>query len=415
MAGKNVIQNIFDYVADSFKKISMSVTFKTASTQQYFVPSSPEAYLLPVYTRIALDVAEQRFGHVIVDQNGTIIEDVDSTLNFCLREEPNKDEIPLGFIQRLVMELLQKGTVVIIPIEFELDSEGFESITSLNIGTLDEERVDHVVTTVYDDETGIRKQITVEKRMVAIIDNPLATVMSTNNATLKRLLDKINLLDTSTRKNNSGKLDMIIQLPYAIKSQTRKDLVDARMAELENQLSKSDLGIAYTEATERVVQLNRAVGGNLMGEIADLTTRLHAQLGITENFMIGVADPEEVRNYIVRTVKPITDAITQSMTKAFIKKSKRHLVDSGRKDIVRYIKERIVAERDVLEFLSIDSLLSYQDSLSRNEIVSPTEVRARVGFRPTGVPDADRVRNRNMPLDESINNAPPEEKIPEEE
>jgi hypothetical protein len=294
---------------------------------------------------------------------------------------------------------MQNGIVVVVPIEFDLADDGsFKKVNSLRLANLVEEKVDKVILDLYNDETGSTEHITLKKNMVAIIENPLRDVMGNNNATLKRLLDKIHLLDTSDRKNNSGKLDMIIQLPYAIKTETRKELVDARMRELEEQLSKSDLGIAYSEATEKVVQLNRTVGGNLMAEIAELTTRLHNQLGITETFMIGAASGDEIRNYYSRTINPVTRTITEGLTRTFVPKKDRLYTDSGRTDIQQWTRERVVAERDLFELVSPMELMSYSDGLTRNEIASPTEIRTRLGLRPTGNPDSDVVRNRNMPV-----------------
>jgi len=354
---------------------------------------------MPIYTRIAVDVASQKFAHALVDQNNTVLASLPSPLSFCLSDEPNFDQTAFPFFQNLVIRLMQNGITVVVPIEFDLADDGsFKKVNSVRLANLVDENVDTVVLDLYNDETGMTENIKLKKNMVVIIENPLRDVMGKNNATLKRLLDKINLLDTSDRKNNSGKMDMLIQLPYAIKTDTRKELVDKRMQELEEQLSKSDLGIAYTEATEKVVQLNRTIGGNLIGEIAELTTRLHNQLGITETFMIGAASMDEVRNYYSRTINPVTRAITEGLTRTFIPKKDRLYSDSGRTDIQQWTRERVVAERDLFELVSPLELMGYADALTRNEITSPTEIRTRLGLRPTGNPDADVVRNRNMPV-----------------
>jgi hypothetical protein len=400
MSLKSRVVNVFDYARSMFDSVMLKIKFsRTSSSSSFIVGSSPEAYLMPIYTRIAVDVASQKFSHALVDQNNTVLASLPSTFSFCLSDEPNFDQTAFPFFQNLVLRLMQNGIVVVVPVEFDLADDGtFKKVTALRLANLVQENVDTVVLDLYNDETGLTEHITLGKNMVAIIESPLRDVMGKNNATLKRLLDKINMLDTSDRKNNSGKLDMIIQLPYAIKTDTRKELVDKRMLELEEQLSKSDLGIAYTEATEKVVQLNRTIGGNLMGEIAELTTRLHNQLGITETFMIGAASMDEIRNYYSRTINPITRAINEALTRTFIPKKDRLYTDSGRTDIQQWTREKVVAERDLFELVSPMELMGFADGLTRNEIASPTELRTRLGLRPTGNPDSDVVRNRNMPV-----------------
>lgn len=411
MSFKSRLVNIFDFAREFISSIPVKIKFSKIGSSSFVIASSPEAYLIPIYTRIAVDVASQRFTHALVDQNHTVLEALPTSLNYCLSEEPNFDQTAFTFFLQLIMTMMREGIAVVVPVDFELAPNGaFSEIGSLRIGTLTHEDVTEVKVDLYNDETGLKEQITLSKTMCAIIENPLRDVMGANNATLKRLLDKINLLDTSDRKNNSGKLDMVIQLPYAVKTTTRKELIDKRMLELEEQLSKSDLGIAYTEATEKIVQLNRTVGGNLMAEITDLTTRLHNQLGITESFMVGEAGPDEIRNYFSRTITPITRSITESLSRTFIDKKKRIPTDSGRTDIKRMVRERIIAERDVFELIGVMEIIGFADALTRNEIVSPTEVRAKLGMYPTGNPDADVVRNRNMPIEDMpVNTETPEE------
>lgn len=416
MSFKSTLVNIFDFAKGFVSSIPIKIKFSKIGTSSFVIASSPEAYLTPIYTRIAVDVASQRFTHAKVDQNSTVLEALPTSLNYCLSEEPNFDQTAFTFFLGLVLTMMREGMAVVVPVDFDLSPTGaFSEIGSFRVGKLVHEDVTEVKIDLYNDETGLTEQITLSKTMCAIIENPLREVMGANNATLKRLLDKINLLDTSDRKNNSGKLDMVIQLPYAIKTTTRKDLVDKRMLELEEQLSKSDLGIAYTEATEKIVQLNRTVGGNLMGEITDLTTRLHNQLGITESFMVGEASPDEIRNYFSRTITPITRAITEALSRTFIEKKKRMLTDSGRTDIKRLVRERIIAEQNVFELIGVMELVSFADALTRNEIFSPTEVRAKLGMYPTGNPDADVVRNRNMPVDDMPVNTEPVEESPVKE
>jgi hypothetical protein len=400
MSLKSRVISVFDYARNVFSSIAVRVKFsRTDSSSSFIIGSSPEAYLMPIYTRIAVDVASQKFSHALVDQNNTVLASLPSDLSFCLSDEPNFDQTAFPFFQNLVIRLMQNQIVVVVPNEFDLADDGsFKKVNSLRLANLVQENVDDVKLDLYNDETGMTEHITLKKNMVAIIENPLRDVMGKNNATLKRLLDKINLLDTSDRKNNSGKLDMVIQLPYAIKTETRKELVDARMREMEEQLSKSDLGIAYSEATEKIVQLNRTIGGNLVGEIAELTTRLHNQLGITETFMIGAASGEEIRNYYSRTINPVTKAITEALTRTFIPRKDRLYTDTGRTDIQQWTRQRVVAERDLFEMVGPGDLMASADGLTRNEIVSPTEVRTRLGLRPTGNPDNDVVRNRNMPV-----------------
>ena len=415
---KSRLKSIFDYVKDRFSSFAVKVMFRTTSGGgSYYVSTSPEAYLAPVQNRIAVDVAMQGFRHALVDQNNTVIAEVDSDLNYCLSQEPNLDQTPFTFMHDLVLRLQRESIIAVVPIEYDTDNEGrLTKVGDLRVAKILVERPQALDLSVYNEETGLEEQITLPKHMVAIIENPLREVMSTQNATLKRVLDKINLLDTNDRKQNSGKLDMIIQLPYAIKTTTRKALVDERMKELEEQLSKSDLGIAYADSTEKIVQLNRTVGGNLMQEIAELDTRLYNQLGITENFMIGNATPDEVRNYYARTITPVTRSITEALTKVFVPKSKKKFKNSGRTDIEQLLHEKVIAERDVLELVAVQDILTSADSLTRNEVLAPTEIRTRLGFRRTGNPDADVVRNRNMPLEDSPQEQPVEdETIPETE
>lgn len=409
---KSRLKNIFDYVKDKFNTLAVKVMFRTSNAGSYYVSTSPEAYLAPVQNRIAVDVAMQAFRHAVVDQNNTVMSEVASELNYCLSQEPNLDQTPFTFMHSLVLRLQRESVIAVVPIEYELDAQGrLSKIGDLRVAKILVEHPRTLDLSVYDDNTGLDRQITLPKHMVAIIENPLREVMTTQNATLKRVLDKISLLDTNDRKQNSGKLDMIIQLPYTIKTTTRKALVDERMKELEEQLSKSDLGIAYADATEKIIQLNRTVGGNLMQEIAELDQRLYNQLGITESFMVGNATPDEIRNYYARTITPITRAIVEALTKAFIPRDKKMFKDSGRKDIEQLLHEKVIAERDVLELVAVQDILMSADSLTRNEVLAPTEVRTRLGFRRTGNPDADVVRNRNMPMEDQT----PTETVEEEQ
>lgn len=339
-----------------------------------------------IYNRIAIDVAAIRMQHVRTDQNGTFLEKINSGLNECLTVQANLDQTGRSFMQDVVLSLFDEGCVAIVPIDTNISrtDPGIWDIRSLRTAKIVQWYPKHVRLNVYNEETGLKQDITLPKKNVAIIENPLYAVMNEQNSTLKRLIHKLNLLDAIDDQSGSGKLDLIIQLPYVIKTETRRQQAEQRRQDIETQLKGSKYGIAYTDGTERVTQLNRPVENNLMAQIEFLTRMLHSQLGLTENIFNGTAKDEELINYFNRTVDPVLAAIADGMACKFITKTGR----SQGQSIAYY--------RNPFAFATAQQLSDMADKFTRNEIVTSNEFRGVIGFRPSKDPKADELRNKNI-------------------
>ena len=352
--------------------------------------SNERTIVSSIYTRIAIDVASVGYRHVKLDEALRYADDADSRLNDCLTIEPNLDQGPRAFRQDLVMTLFEHGCAAIVPVDTSVDPRTREvfDIHSLRVGHVVQWYPRHVRVSLYNDRKGERQEILLEKRFVAIVENPLYSVMNEPNSTLQRLIRKLNLLDVVDDANSSGKLDMIIQLPYVIKSEARKQQAEQRREDIEFQLKSSKYGIAYTENTEKITQLNRPVENNLMPQIEYLVKMLYGQLGITEEIMNGTADEKAMINYFNRTIEPILEAAVEAMSRTFL----------GRTGVKR--GERIMFFRDPFKLVPLSVLAEIVDKFTRNEVLSSNEVRGFMGIQPSLDPKADELRNSNMPQPE---------------
>ena len=359
----------------------------------YYRPDRPRltrgnerSIVTAVYNRIALDVSDIDIRHVRLDENGRYIEDIDSGLNNCLTVEANIDQTGKAFIQDVVMSLLDDGCVAIVPVDTTLNPKitGSYDINSMRTGKIIQWYPQHVKVNLYNDKTGRKEEVTLPKSMVAIIENPLYAVMNEPNSTLQRLIRKLNLLDYVDEQTGAGKLDLIIQLPYVIKSNARRQQAEDRRADIERQLKDSKYGIAYTDSTERITQLNRPVENNLMKQIEYLTSMLYSQLGINQTVLDGTADEKTMLNYTNRSIGPIISAIVDEMKRKFLTKTARSQMQS-----IRYFK-------DPFKLVPVNEIAEISDKLTRNEIASSNEIRQIIGWKPSQDPAADELRNKNL-------------------
>ena len=339
-----------------------------------------------VYNRIALDVSAISIQHVRLDENGRFLSAIDSGLNRCLTLEANIDQTGRSFIQDVVMSMLDEGCVAIVPVDTTFDPKvtGSYDILSMRTGKILEWFPKHVKVRVYNDQTGNREDILLPKKTVAIIENPLYAVINEPNSTMQRLIRKLILLDAVDEQSSSGKLDLIIQLPYVIKTEARRQQAENRRKDIENQLSGSKYGIAYTDGTERITQLNRSVDNNLMKQIEYLTSMLYSQLGITQSVLDGTADDKTMLNYYNRTTEPIVSAIVDGMKRTFLTKTARSQMQS------------ISFFRDPFKLVPVADLSEIADKFTRNEIMTSNEFRQIIGMKPSSDPKADELRNKNL-------------------
>ena len=339
-----------------------------------------------VYNRLALDVSSIAIKHVRLDENGRFKEEVDSGLQNCLNVEANIDQTGRAFLQDVVMSMLDEGCVAIVPVDTTIDpaKSGSYEINTMRTGKILEWYPAHVRVRVYNDKRGIHEEIVLPKSAVAIIENPLYAVINEPNSTMQRLIRKLNLLDVVDEQTSSGKLDLIIQLPYVIKTDARRKQAEERRKDIEMQLSGSKYGIAYTDGTERITQLNRPAENNLMKQVEYLTSMLYSQLGLTQSIMDGSADDKTMLNYYNRTVEPILAAITDEIKRKFLTKTAR-----AQKQTVMYF-------RDPFKLTPVLDLAEIADKFTRNEIMTSNEIRQIVGMKPADDPSADELRNKNL-------------------
>jgi hypothetical protein len=350
-----------------------------------------------IYNRIAMDVAAISINHVWLDENDRLISIINSGLNNCLNLEANIDQTGRAFVHDVVMSMLDEGSVAIVPVDTSANpvvSDSYD-ILSMRTGKIMGWYPSYVKVRVYNDKTGIHEDIDVPKNMVGIIENPLYAVINEPNSTMQRLVSKLNILDSIDQQSGSGKLDLLIQLPYVIKTKARKEQADERRKDIEDQLMGSRYGIAYTDATEKVIQLNRPVENNLMGQIQFLTSTLYGQLGITQSILDGTADENTMNNYYNRSVEPFLTAIVDETKRKFLTKTAR-----SQKQSIMYIREPF-------KLVSVSKLADIADKFTRNEILSSNEIRGIVGFKPSKDPNADELRNKNLnPTDIMTKNEP---------
>lgn len=339
-----------------------------------------------IYNRIAIDVSEIKIQHVRQDENDRYKETVHSGLNYILTTEANIDQTNKTFIQDIVLSMFDEGVVAIIPVDTDIDPTMSNSydIKTLRTAKVIDWYPRHVRVRVYNDKTGKKEDKVLPKNIVALVENPLYTIMNEPNGTLKRLIRKLNLLDAIDEQSSAGKLDLIIQLPYIIKTDARKKQAEERRKDIEMQLAGSKYGIAYTDGTEKVTQLNRATENNLMEQVKYLTTMLYNQLGFTEGIFDGTANESTMLNYHNRTVSPIVSAITDEMDRKFLTKTAR---TQG---------QTIMAFKDAFKLVPVESLAEIADKFTRNEILSSNEIRSIIGFKPSEDPGAEELRNKNL-------------------
>ena len=351
-----------------------------------FTRGNERSIVTSVYNRIALDVAAINIQHVQLDDNNRFTSVVESGLNSCLNLEANIDQTGRAFVQDIVMSMFDEGCVAVVPVDTTQDPEITDSydILSMRTGKILEWKPRHVKVRVYNDRTGMKEDILLPKKQVAIIENPLYAVINEPNSTMQRLIRKLCLLDAVDEQSSSGKLDLIIQLPYVVKTEARRQQANDRRKQIEEQLTGSKYGIAYTDGTERITQLNRPVENNLMKQIEYLTSMLYSQLGITQAILDGTADDKTMLNYYSRTIEPIISAIVDEMKRKFLTKTAR----SQKKSIMFF--------RDPFKLVPVNDIAEIADKFTRNEILSSNEVRQIVGIKPSKDPKADELRNKNL-------------------
>jgi hypothetical protein len=350
-----------------------------------------------VFNRISMDVAAINISHCKVDENGRFLSYVNSDLNNCITLEANKDQTGRAFIQDVVLSLLDEGCIAIVPVDTNIDPNDSASvdIETMRVGKIKEWYPDHVLVELYNDKTGLNEDVKLAKSTIGIIENPLYAVINEPNSTLQRLIRKLVLLDSVDNQSSSGKLDMVIQLPYVIKTDARRREAEKRKKDLEDQLSGSKYGIGYIDGTEKITQLNRPVENNLMSQIEYLTSMLYSQLGITTSVLDGTADEKTMLNYYNRTVEPILAAICDEMKRKFLSKTARTQGHS-----IEYF-------RDPFRMLTLDNLAEIADKFIRNQVASSNEIRGAIGMQPSTDPKADQLQNPNMPQPDSNNNPIP--------
>jgi len=348
-----------------------------------------------IYNRIAIDVSVMTIRHARVDENRSYLETIDSGLNRCLSVETNIDQTNRDFVRDAVMSLCDEGVVALVPVDtsISLTNNNSFDILSMRTGKIVQWHPHHVRVRLYNDNSGEREEITLHKSKVGIVENPLYSIMNEKNSILQRLITKLNLLDVIDEQSGSGKIDIIIQLPYVVKSEKRKEQAEARRKDLENQLKDSKYGVAYADGTEKVIQLNRAAENNLMSQIEYLTRMVYAQLGISEAILNGTADEKELLNYYNRTVEPMISALTSEMSRKFLTKTAQ---TQG---------QTIMHFRDLFAIVTPERLADLADKLTRNEVASPNDIRAAMGWKPSKAKGADELRNRNLnqPEEQPIN------------
>ena len=345
-----------------------------------------------IITRIAIDAASTTIQHVRLDENGRFLEVIDSGLNNCLNVRANIDQTGRSFLQDMVQSMCDEGCVAVVPVDTDINPAKTDSyeIRSMRVGKIVQWYPNDIRVRLYNDRTGEKQEITVPKRTTAIIENPFYSIMNEPNSTMRRLNRKLSLLDITDEQTASGKLDLIIQLPYLVKSEARKKQANERRKEIEEQLTGSRYGIAYTDGTEHITQLNRSIENNLMNQVDYLTSMLYSQLGLTKGVLEGTASEEELTNYYNRTIEPIVSTIVNEFNTKFLTKT------------ARTQKQTIYYFRDPFRLVPVAKLAEIADKFTRNEIMSSNEFRQIIGMKASGDPRADELRNKNMPTqDES--------------
>ena len=371
---------------DPTRYYNPSVSYSNRPDRIRLTRGNERTIVTSVYNRIGIDCAAIDIKHVRLDERGRYIETIDSSLNSCLTLEANIDQTGRALRQDIVMSMMDEGCVAIVPVDTDIDpteSDSFK-IESIRTGKILEWYPKDVRVRIYNDRNGRFEERILPKKMIGIVENPLFAVMNEPNSTMQRLTRKLNLLDYVDEQNGAGKLDLIIQLPYIIKTEARRQQAEARRKDIEAQLAGSKYGIAYTDGTEHITQLNRSVDNQLFNQIEGLTRMLYSQLGITEEIMNGTADEAAMNNYYNRTIEPIMSAIVDEMKRKFLTKTARSQ------------KQSIQFFRDPFKLIPTSELAEFADKFTRNEIMSSNEIRQIVGMQPSNDPSADELRNKNL-------------------
>lgn len=372
-----------DPTYESYSDLGMSYGVRPDRVR--FSRGAERSIVTSVYNRIAMDAAAIDVRHIRMDDNDRFTEIIKSGLNNCLSIEANRDQTGRAFIQDIVMSMLDEGCVAIVPVDTTINPKvtGSYDVQTMRTGKILEWFPKHVRIRLYNEDSGVKEDILLPKSMVAIVENPLYSVMNEPNGTMQRLIRKLNLLDVIDEHNSSGKLDLIVQLPYVIKSETRRQQAEDRKRSIEEQLT-GKYGIAYTDGTEKIIQLNRPVENNLMGQIEYLTSMLYSQLGMTQTILDGTADDKTMLNYYNRTIEPILSAIVDEMTRKFLTKTARSQ------------HQTIAFFRDPFKLVPVNDISEIADKFTRNEIMTSNEIRQVIGFKPSDDPNADVLRNKNL-------------------
>ena len=388
---------------DYYREVGSGYSYRPDRVR--FTGGNERSIVTSVYNRIALDTASINIVHARLDEDNRYSETIDSALNRCLTKDANIDQTGRGFIQDVVMSMLDEGCVAIVPVDTSVNPKqsGAYDILSMRTAKIIQWYPQHVKVRVYNDKTGMKEDLTLPKSFVCIIENPLYAVINEPNSTMQRLIRKLNLLDVVDEQTSAGKLDLIIQLPYVIKSEARREQAEKRRKDIEMQLSGSKYGIAYTDGTERITQLNRPVENNLMKQIEYLTNLLYAQLGITQTILDGTADDKTMLNYYNRTIEPIISAIVDEVERKFLTKTAR-----SQKQAIKFF-------RDPFKLVPINEIAEIADKFTRNEITSSNEIRTVIGFKPSKDPGADELRNKNLNQSRNQNEPTGEEPIDNKE
>ena len=378
---------------NAFRNRDPTEEFRDVGQGYYYRPDrvrltrgNERSIVTSIYNRIAIDVASIDIKHCRLDDNERFVSEIDSNLNSCLTLEANIDQTARAFRQDIVMSMFDEGCVAIVPVDTTLDPNKTNSydILTMRTGKILEWYPQHVKVRVYNEKTGRKEDITVPKSTVGIIENPLYSIINEPNSTMQRLIRKLSLLDITDEQTASGKLDLIIQLPYVIKTEARRQQAENRRKDIEMQLASSKYGIAYTDGTERITQLNRSVENNLLKQIESLTSTLYSQLGITQAILDGTADEKTMLNYNNRTIEPIVSAIVDEMKRKFLTKTARSQ------------KQTILFFRDPFKLVPVNDIAEIADKFTRNEITTSNEIRQIIGLKPSDDPKADQLINSNI-------------------
>lgn len=373
------------FPTDDFSQPTVSYGGTSPSRSRPIFTINDRSLVPSIYTRIAIDVSTIELRHIRLDEQGRYSEDMDTQLNSCLTLEPNIDQAPRQFRQDIILTLFDKGVAAIVPVDTTVDPQTNTTVDifSMRVGEVVKWYPKHVVVRLYNEETGQKQDVRLEKQVVAIVENPLYNVMNEQNSTLQRLSRKLTLLDAIDEQSGSGKLDVIIQLPYTIRSEARREQAEKRREEIEFQMQDSKYGVAYVDGTEKIIQLNRPSENNLMAQIEYLVAMLYGQLGITEAVMNGTADEKTMINYMNRTVEPLISAIMEAMQRAFVGSP-----------VVK--KEKIQYFTNPFKLVPISELADIVDKFTRNEVLASNEVRGYMGIPPSKDPKADQLVNSNL-------------------